>query len=258
MLQPDEREAMERYASAMAAFPQSALIRVRYADLLQAREDWPAALESYDAALALVPTHRDALLGRTIALSRLNRHADAVASASKLIDLGAWFLAEAHYWRGWNEYQLEEYAAARIDTDRAKSMRVNAATFMLSGLIEWRLGRLPSSEVEFAEAIRMDPQECDAAMLLGGVRADLRKWKEGAEAFVEAQRCSERDIELRTALIDKLTEQGYTPEVLARHTASQVRAREKSQKRRGEAERNAAELRQRVTRPLPTPGTARR
>jgi hypothetical protein len=94
----------------------------------------------------------------------------------------------------------------------------------------------------------MDPQECDAAMLLGGIRAELRKWKEGAEAFIAAQRCSERDIELRTALIEKLKVQGYPPDVLARHTASQVRALEKSQKRRIEAERNAAELIKRAAR----------
>jgi tetratricopeptide (TPR) repeat protein len=69
------------------ALPDSATITASIGNIHQEREEWPEALEAYDAALALVPSHRDALLGRTISVSHLLRHEDAIASANRLLEL---------------------------------------------------------------------------------------------------------------------------------------------------------------------------
>src|SRR5207247_10212173 len=76
--------------------------------------------EAYDAALALVPTHRDALLGRVVTLSHLSRHDDAIAAATRIIELGSWFTGEAYYWRAWNEYHV-------VRVEDRKSTRLNSS-----------------------------------------------------------------------------------------------------------------------------------
>src|SRR6266581_242118 len=56
---------------------------------------------------------RDALLGRVVTLSHLSRHDDAIAAATRIIELGSWFTGEAYYWRAWNEYHLVRVDEAR-------------------------------------------------------------------------------------------------------------------------------------------------
>src|SRR6185503_18730985 len=95
-LQPDQEEALRRFTAARAAFPESPAIVASLADLRRDREEWADALEAYDATLMLVPTHRDALLGRVVTLSHLARYDDAIASATRILDLGSWFTGEAY------------------------------------------------------------------------------------------------------------------------------------------------------------------
>ena len=63
---PDE--AMRRFRSAAAAFPSSTSIPTAIGNLYQSWEDWANALAAYDAALALLPSHPDAQIGRVISL----------------------------------------------------------------------------------------------------------------------------------------------------------------------------------------------
>jgi hypothetical protein len=100
--QPDEDEALRQFTAAREAFPQSPTILASLGSLRQDREEWSDALEAYDATLMLVPTHRDALLGRVVTLSHLGRNEDAIAEATHILDLGTWFTGEAYYWRAWN------------------------------------------------------------------------------------------------------------------------------------------------------------
>jgi hypothetical protein len=131
------------------------------------REEWTEALDAYDATLALVPTHRDALLGRAVTLSHLARHGEAVAAATRILELGSWFTGEAYYWRAWNEYHLARIEEARIDTDKAKGLMHNASVLVLSGMIEWHERRLDESEAELQDALTLDAGQCEAAFLLG-------------------------------------------------------------------------------------------
>jgi tetratricopeptide (TPR) repeat protein len=151
-----------------------------------------------------MPEHREALLGRTIARSRLPRYDDAIAAASRMIDLGSWFLGEAYYWRAWNEFSVQRYGDARRDADSARSRMVNAAMFLLSGLIEWNERRLPTAESEFEEALKMDFGRCDAAQYLGRVRVQRNRVPEALAALQQAMQCYDLSITLRRKIISDI------------------------------------------------------
>ena len=242
----NQEEALRRFRSAAAAFPQSPAVATSIGNLLQAWEDWPQALDAYDAAIALVPTHPDALIGRTICLSYLERHQDAIATATRLIDGGRWFLGQAYYWRGWNYYYMDNAIAARVEADRARTLMVNAAVFVLSGMIEWRLTKPTTAEKEFEEAIVMDAGQCEAALMLGGVRSDLKKIPEGIAALEQARQCFDLSIVVRRRAIDVINDGAGTAETKAREIARHERAIARAESRRADAEKAIATLRKRT------------
>jgi tetratricopeptide (TPR) repeat protein len=232
---PDLDEAMRLLRSAVGAFPRSPSIATTAGDLAQTLEAWDEALALYDTVLALVPRHPDALLGRTIVLSNLSRHHDAIETATLLVDDGAWFLGQAFYWRAWNQFQLQQYLPARQDADRARTLMVNAGVYLLSGMIDWRLRRLPSAEREFEEALRMDFGQCEAAAFLGGVRNEQGQAPAALAAFTQALQCNDLNITLRRTAIARIESADATPAYKAREIARHQRAIDQAERRRAEA-----------------------
>jgi tetratricopeptide (TPR) repeat protein len=222
-------------------------IATTLAGVRQEREEWAEALAAFDDVLMRMPEHRDALLGRTISLSRLHRYEDALASATRMIELGAWYLGEAHYWRAWNEFSLQRYPDARVDADRTKTLMVNAAVFLLSGLIEWNERRLPGAESEFEEALKMDFGRCDAAQYLGRVRAQRGKVPEALAAFRQAIQCFDLSITLRRTLVVDIQGGPGSDATKARLTAGHDRAIAEALVDRGECLQNVAALEKRGT-----------
>ena len=243
--QPDQEEALRRFTAARAAFPESPAILASLASVRRDREEWAEALEAYEAALKLVPTHRDALLGRVVTLSHLSRHDDAIAAATRVIELGSWFTGEAYYWRAWNEYHLTRMDEAREDTDRAKGLMHHASVLVLSGMIEWHERRLDESEAELQDALTLDAGQCEAAFLLGTVRAEQRQWVSGAAAFELAQRCYDLSVTLRRETIARITAGPGSDEGKARLIGRQERAMTDDAQHRDEAAQNAAQLQKR-------------
>jgi len=239
---PDQDEAVRRLRSAYAAFPQSPAIGVTLGNVYRRWEEWSDALTAYDAVLARSPTHPEALVGRVISLSHLMRPEEAIQTATALIDEGQWHLGEAHYWRGWNHLRLAQHDLARRDADRAKTLMSNAAVFVLSGVIEWRLRRLDSAEKEFESAIAIDFGECEAALDLGIVRDEQRKPVEALAAFQQARQCYDLSIALRRETIAKVQTGPGTDTAKARDTARHERELAELQSRRDEALRAIAVL----------------
>ena len=235
-LAPNPDEAMRRFRSAAAAFPASTAIPTTIGSLYQTWEDWTNALMAFDQALALLPSHPDARLGRVISLSNLDRHDEAIAAATELIDAARWHLGQAFYWRAWNYLAVGKLGAARADADRTRTLMVNPAVFLLSGLIEWRVLKRESAEAEFQEALKMDFGECEAAFYLGGVRAELRKLPEAMAAMNQARQCYDLALTVRRKLFEEAMAKAVTPEAQARETARHERAIASVQKRRGDVE----------------------
>jgi tetratricopeptide (TPR) repeat protein len=231
---PDQDEALRRFRSAAAAFPSSTSIPMATGNLYQSWEDWPNALAAYDRALALLPSHPDALLGRIISLSQLERHQDAIAAATQLIDEGRWHLGQAFYWRAWNHFNIGHNDAARADADRTRTLMVNPAVFLLSGMIEWRFLRREPAETEFQEALKMDFGQCEAAFYLGGVRAELRKLPEALAAMNQARQCYDLALAVRRKLLAESQVRAGTPEQKAREVTRHERSIATVEKRRAE------------------------
>ena len=246
---PDYDEALKYLAAASAAFPLSATIIATVGNIHLQREEWPEALETFEATLALVPTHRDALLGKVISLSHLSQHEAAVASASLLLELGNWFVADAHYWRAWNQYRLGQIPAARADVDRARALARNAPTLVLSGIIAWREGRLDAADADFQDALNLDFGQCEAASYLGGVRAEQGRWQEGLAAFRHAAQCFELAVVTRRKAVAELTGGAAPTPAVLRQVAAHERAIAEADARRVEAVTNIASLERRLVTP---------
>ena len=105
------------WQSAAAAFPRSPAIAVTIGNVYRRWEEWADALEAYDAALAVSPAHPEALIGRAISLSHLERSHEAIATATQVIDAGQWHLGEAYL------LARLEPAAARAARSRARRCR---------------------------------------------------------------------------------------------------------------------------------------
>jgi tetratricopeptide (TPR) repeat protein len=236
-------EALRRFRLAQAAFPSSATIAAAIGVLHQQREEWTEAVAAYEGSLALVPTHRDALLGLAVSFSHLSRHQDAIAAASRLIDLGFWYAADAHYWRAWNEYRLDDLAAARVDVDRAKTLDASSSTLVLSGLVAWREKRTDVAEAELQAALDRDYGLCEAATYLGGVRAERRHWPESLAAFQHAEQCSALSVAANRQAIADLSATDAGARSHAWRIASLERTVAEAERRRAEAARNVAAIR---------------
>lgn len=244
--QPDQEDALRHLEAARVAFPASPLITASIGDVHRDREEWEAALAAYDATLTLVPTHRDALLGRTIALSNLSRHRDAVATADRLLDLGNWFVGAAYFWRAWNHYNQGDIATARLDIAQARERGRGAPTLVLSGMVAWREQRLDEAEGEFQEALDIDRGQCEAAALQGGVRAARAQWERAAESFQHAQQCFELSMAVRRKLIEDIEQGPGSAAGKASQVSRHQRAFDEARQQRDDAVRNLTAVRGRL------------
>jgi tetratricopeptide (TPR) repeat protein len=238
----DAEKAMRHFQTAAAAFPTSLSIGTSIGNVYLDWEEWRSAAAAFDSVLAARANHPDALLGRTISVSRLGQYQDGIDTATRLIDGGTWYLGQAHYWRAWNYHGLKNYPQARIDVDRAKTLMFNANVFLLSGLVEWGLERRPTAEAEFAEALRLDFGQCEAAFYLGGVRAEMRKAPEGIAAFKQALQCYDLAIAVRRRLIEGIIGGRGSEPAKARQVASQERAIADNEERKIQAARIIGDL----------------
>jgi tetratricopeptide (TPR) repeat protein len=234
---PDPEEALRRLQSAAEAFPRSPAITTRIGNLYRAWEDWVPALAAFDAALSVAPDHPEATIGRAISLSYLGRSEEAIETTTRLIDQGQWLQGEARYWRAWNDLRLERYELARADADRARTLMSNAAVMVLSGVIDWRLGRLDGAERDFQNALAIDLGECEAAFNLGVVRDQLKKLREAHAAFTQAGQCYDLSIAVRREAIQTIRNGQGTETLKARESARHERVLADLEERRRDVTR---------------------
>jgi tetratricopeptide (TPR) repeat protein len=185
----DVARAVELFAAAQQAFPASHAVTLALAAAQHALSEFTLSLGNYDAVLTTVPTHRDALLGRVTSLSYLTRYVDAVAAATRLIELGTWHLGDAYYWRAWNRYQLHQLPVAWEDVERATALLVNTAVYTLAGYIAYARTELDTAIDRFDRAYAMDKTNCEAVWFAGLVHVDQQGWSRAAPKFSTALTC---------------------------------------------------------------------
>ena len=182
----DEADARYREAYAWrATWPAATLL---IANLAMTAEEFAAALEFYDATLALAPSFPDALLGRLRALTYLARHEDALAVAGQLLALRR-YPGDAYYWRASNELQMNRLDAAWDDIEAADKVMVNSDVPKLAGIIEMRRRELDAARQKLETARQRNPADCEAGYYLQLVLGDLSRWAALADVAVGTAGC---------------------------------------------------------------------
>lgn len=169
-------------------------------------EDYEASLPFYDAALALVPDQRVALLGKARSLSYLDRSPEALPLLDRLIEMGRWYLADAHFWRAWNRFNLGETEAARADAARAIDQRPDAESYALSGQIAIEQRRLDDARRDLETALEIRELFCDAAFHLGRVHIEEARWFDTGSAFARAAGCYVETLDRLVHALSRLRE----------------------------------------------------
>ncbi len=139
-------------------------------------------------------------------LSYLRRHEEAIATATRMIELGTYSIGDAYYWRAWNQYQRQQLTSADEDAAQARALMANTSVFLLSGVVRYDLKDLPAAQGFLERARELDNTNCQAVWYLGLVHVARPEWPAAAAAFVDGVSCfkqaateARRDLERDTA-----------------------------------------------------------
>lgn len=112
---------------------------VRQGDILLGDEKYAEALERFDAALAVSPDHRGALMGRALVFLQTKRYDEAEAEFTYLID----------------------YLARNLKPDDITGYGTFAAAYSNRGILYDRTGRYEKALADYAKALQIDPGAVD-------------------------------------------------------------------------------------------------
>jgi tetratricopeptide (TPR) repeat protein len=181
--------ADEAFARVLEALPTLVPALALRGDLRQQMEDFALATTLYDSLLVRVPEHREALLGRTKSLGFQGRHDDAMQTADRMLQLGTWYMGEAHYWKAWNLFTVRRLDEARASVDAARRLMVNADVHYLGGVIAFNQQRLDDALRDFDEAVALEGRHCEAHYDRAAVHLMQRAWATAATGFDAAFDC---------------------------------------------------------------------
>jgi tetratricopeptide (TPR) repeat protein len=179
--------AEKHYLTALETLPDSLSVLISLAKVAFQMEEIAECLAWNEKALALLPTYRDALLGKGLSLGYLGRNDEALAVLGRLLELGTYYMGEGHYWTAWNLNELGRLEEARRSIASARVFLVGVSDVAgLSGIVAYRQGRLDDAEKDLREALDLDPASSDAAYYLGKLYADRKDWLNSAIYFAGA------------------------------------------------------------------------
>jgi hypothetical protein len=192
-------------------FPQSASAAYLSGTFNQIAGDCRAAVDFYDKTLALKSLHEDALLGRTACLSFLKRPDEAIATATRMIELQTDNWGSAFYWRAFNRHARQELDQARADVERAKTLAPSEQTSTLAGIIEHDQDALAIAETDLkrAKAQNRQNRNCTAMWYLALVKLKQELWLDSASHFEDAMGCyaaNAKDFELGRRAMEARTD----------------------------------------------------
>jgi tetratricopeptide (TPR) repeat protein len=200
------------FADAYRAFPASPSVALALAGARNALGEYAAGLELYDAVLTREPNHRDALLGRVVSLSYLERYYDAIAAATRLIELETQHLGPAHYWRAWNRYRVHQLPLAWDDIRVATAISPDSAALALAGYIAYAR-QWPETAIDrLAQAFALDAQHCDAVWTEGLVHVDKEDWPTAAARFVTSVSCFTESVQSLKHALQAARESATSPQ----------------------------------------------
>jgi tetratricopeptide (TPR) repeat protein len=209
--------AERHYLAVHDKIPGSLSVLISLAKVAFQMEETENCLEYNEKALALLPTYRDALLGRGLCLGYLGRNDEALAVLARLLELGTYYIGEAHFWTAWNLNELGRLEEARRAIDSAKVFLVGVSDVTtLSGIIAYRQGRLDDAEKDLRASLDIEPADSDAAYHLGRLYADRKEWLNSGVYFAGAAFSLEEKERGMEKKIEEIEASEMTPERKAR------------------------------------------
>jgi tetratricopeptide (TPR) repeat protein len=173
--------------------PGSPTVLISLASVAFHLEELESCLAYDEQALALLPNYRDALLGKAMCLGYLGRCDEALAVLGRMLELGTYYVGEAHYWTAWNLNELGRLEEAWRSAETAKMFLVGQSDVLtLSGIIAYKQGRLDDAENDLRESLALNRDDCEAAFHLARVYADRREWLSSGIYFSGAAGCMEK------------------------------------------------------------------
>lgn len=236
----DVLKAVELFAAAREAFPASHAIVLALATAQNALGEYAAALASFDSVLAVEREHRDAMLGRLLSLSYLNRHTEAVAAATRLIDLGTWHVGDAYYWRAWNRYHIYALESGWSDVEQATKLLMNTSVYTLAGFIAFARKELDVAIERFDRAYVLDGSNCEAVWTAGLVHVEQQAWAPAAPKFATATACFAAAAGEARSEIERTRASNYAESVKARRIAGAQKRIDTAEHRQAQSAYNAA------------------
>lgn len=178
---------------AYGRFPTSSSVTYLNGNFQQLIGDCREALRFYEETLALESVHDNAMLGRTVCFAFLKRFDEAIASATRMIEVKSVNEPYAFYWRAWVRHVRAELAEARADIERAKSMLSNNDIHRLAGIIEYDQNDLDiaTKDLVIAKTMQGGSADCVARWYLGLVEMKREKWPASGQHFEDAMACYE-------------------------------------------------------------------
>jgi tetratricopeptide (TPR) repeat protein len=194
---------------AYARFPTSAVVTYLSGNFQQAVGDCAQALRFYDETLARHPVHELALLGRTVCLTYLSRQDDAIATATRMIELRTFNMSEAYFWRAWVYHDRTQLPQAREDIEHAKAMssaNTGLGILRLAGIIEHDQDDLDIAErdLDGAKNTPGGQSDCVARWYLALVNVKRQRWTDSAGHFEDAMRCYDNNAMLGELALEKM------------------------------------------------------
>lgn len=179
--------AERHYLAVHEKIPESLSVLISLAKVAFQTEETETCLEWNEKALALLPTYRDALLGKGLCLGGLGRYEESLAVLGRLLELGTYYLGEGNYWTAWNLNELGRLDEARRSIDAAGVFLVGVPEVAtLSGIIAYKQGRPDDAERDLRRALDLDPAASEAAYQLGKLYADRKDWLNSGIYFAGA------------------------------------------------------------------------
>lgn len=181
--------------AARAAMPEAIASTYLLAGVLSALQEFEACADAYDEVVKRGGTPRQSRLSRTICLTHAVKRAEAIRSATELIDTPGILRGEGYFWRAWNLYHSKQLPPARTDVEESKKLYKEPDVFALSGFIAYDQDQKDYAYTEFGEAFtRSNSNYCVAAFYQGLIDSQKERWPPAAGRYEQATFCYSRSV----------------------------------------------------------------
>jgi tetratricopeptide (TPR) repeat protein len=189
-------------------------------------EEFDKSVEFNDKILELAPEYRDALLGKAICLSYLDRNEEAISILKGLIQRGTYLMGESHYWLAWNYNAQKNFEEAWENIEQSKNyLQGHTEVHSLAGIIAFERNLFDEAEMNFKESLKINPGNCESHYYLARIYAAGEDWENSCHHFEISSACYRGLISSLENKILEIQESSFSSErkqKLIRHKKIQI------------------------------------